>query len=542
MPQSEDDDEDGSWYDMQFGAHSDIARQHFSGNPMYGVWAGGRRQKRKKQPTPWCGDLQSDQPMKRWRHPADKSPYLQLLHRASSVPEGHRDAKLFRRRFRLPFKVFDDLYQRARVSGEKWATTKMEQDGSGRGAYAQPLRNKVLAALRILGRGLDYDTVAWESGISESLIKKFFPPFMLWMATHVFAAEVRLPQGQELKDALHVYQQLGLPGCVCSVDGVHVAWDACPASDRNLHVGKEGYPTKAFNVCVLHTREIIHVAGPVAGATNDLTQAAYDDFLQQLKMGTFGAGVTYKLYLADGSERVVSGLYAICDNGYHHWRCLMPPIKYASSCCWSRHVESVRKDSECTFGVLKKRFRVLRLPMNYRLEGLVGAVFKACCALHNILLRHDGLSTLGHYPSDWKKLSAEQMQAEWLARGARNRAPCTTPATCEAAHEKDSGFDSRRLELIAHFTQHIQRNGLSWPKKRGACRPLPSAPVTRRARDAGVSDGVESDGLAQSDGDVRESDDASGESDGEGVSDSGWVSPASAGHSMDEEAEDCSSR
>ena len=85
-----------------------------------------------------------------------------------------------RRRFRLPFKVFHDLYERAKKSGEKWATTKKEQDGSGRGAYAQPLRNKVLAALRILGRGLDYDTVAWEAGISESLVKKFFPAFMLW--------------------------------------------------------------------------------------------------------------------------------------------------------------------------------------------------------------------------------------------------------------------------------------------------------------------------------------------------------------------------
>ena len=53
----------------------------------------------------------------------------------------------------------------------------------------------------------------------------------------------------------------------------------------------------------------------------------------------------------DGEKYVkVKGVYFICDGGYHHWSCMMCPIKGSpirQERLWSEWVESVRKDVEC---------------------------------------------------------------------------------------------------------------------------------------------------------------------------------------------------
>jgi hypothetical protein len=49
-----------------------------------------------------------------------------------------------------------------------------------------------------------------------------------------------------------IFNRCGFPGCVASKDGVHVELGSTSARDKHLYVGKEGYPTVAFNVCVGH--------------------------------------------------------------------------------------------------------------------------------------------------------------------------------------------------------------------------------------------------------------------------------------------------
>jgi len=427
--------------------------------------ARGSSAREKRRPSPWHGDLSSSVKVLQWRHKAEKSKYNELLAKAQSPNCSHRDAKLFRRRFRVPVEVYNMLYARAK----QVFSTKAFGVGNGKGAHAAPLSNKILACLRIVGRGLDYDTVAWESGLSESLIKKFFPTFVRWLGVEVYADEVTVPSGESLQHALKVYRIHGYPGCMCSVDGVHVAWDCCPAGSRWEYTGKEGYPTLAFNVCVTHTREIIHVSGPVSGKTNDLTQARYDEFLTKLRLNQVSPNIKFDLYTADGSLKEHTGVWAMCDNGYHNWRCLMPPVKHTQSCNWSRMLESMRKDVECTFGILKKRFRVLRLPMLYRSQEMIGQIFYSCCVLHNLLLRHDGLSTMGSLPEDWKQLDAAQVQAEWDARAARVRPPDigVVPGTCDL----DENFHAFRQELITHFRIHCRKHGVKWLKPAKVIRP-----------------------------------------------------------------------
>jgi hypothetical protein len=50
------------------------------------------------------------------------------------------------------------------------------------------------------------------------------------------------------------------------------------------------------------------------------------------------------------------------------------------------NLESVRKDVECTFGILKKCWRVLNNGILFRDIDVCDKVFTTCCCLHNLLL------------------------------------------------------------------------------------------------------------------------------------------------------------
>jgi hypothetical protein len=98
-----------------------------------------------------------------------------------------------------------------------------------------------------------------------------------------------------------------------------------------------------------------------------------------------------------------TGAYLICDGGYHKWYEMVCGLKHTSSVphsLFSSQLESVRKDIECCFGILKMRFNILTKPLQYHsktpYEFLTKAnnIMHSCCILHNLLLAHDGLDLL----------------------------------------------------------------------------------------------------------------------------------------------------
>src|SRR6056300_425717 len=84
----------------------------------------------------------------------------------------------------------------------------------------------------------------------------------------------------------------------------------------------------------------------------------------------------------------------ICDGGYHSWYFLMCPYKHqhegTDEMIWSHMIESVRKDIECVFGILKKRFMILKYALRVHELETVGKIFRTCCILHNMLHEYDG--------------------------------------------------------------------------------------------------------------------------------------------------------
>ena len=99
----------------------------------------------------------------------------------------------------------------------------------------------------------------------------------------------------------------------------------------------------------------------------------------------------------------------LVDNGYLQWLCTVPPFTITSDMDkirWSKWLESMRKDVECTFGIFKGRWQILKSGIWIQGIYAVDNIWVACCALHNWLLEIDGLnaelSEVSMPVSDWE--------------------------------------------------------------------------------------------------------------------------------------------
>lgn len=197
-----------------------------------------------------------------------------------------------------------------------------------------------------------------------------------------------------------------------------------------------------------------------------------------------------------------SGPWLIVDNGYLRWSTTVPPIKLTvteTERRWSHWCESLRKDVECTFGILKGRWRVLKTGV--RLQGMETAnnIWLTCCALHNWLLEVDGLDgewdgalgqleaddvmrhvpfamqrlELGFDPRDYDESGlgpGDDQEGMELVMHTDN---IENIAGDDAEHNEDSVRLVRHLsllyfrsKLIEHFDILFKRNELVWPMQR----------------------------------------------------------------------------
>ena len=115
---------------------------------------------------------------------------------------------------------------------------------------------------------------------------------------------------------------------------------------------------------------------------------------------TGDAFTTSPCYCVDLQGNVIKvkyrGVWLISDNGYLNWSTTIPPFKETNSfghLLFSEWVESMQKDIECAFGILKGRFRILKYGMRFHKVEHCDMLFKTLCALHNLLIKEDRLDT-----------------------------------------------------------------------------------------------------------------------------------------------------
>ena len=175
------------------------------------------------------------------------------------------------------------------------------------------------------------------------------------------------------------------------------------------------------------------------------------------------ADCEHELYDLDGSKLRRKGLHIICDNGYHRWKTLKAPMKHASdlwSARWSCNLESVRKDVEACFCILKMRWRILKNPIKSHNQTQIDNVFFTCCIiLNNILLRYDNLD-LKWTELEWKNYDPDanynaRYDGKQLStidkRAIAKQASVDTFSMSDGELEINIEYFELRMRLINHY-------------------------------------------------------------------------------------------
>ena len=277
------------------------------------------------------------------------------------------------------------------------------------------------------------------------------------------------------------YRRIGLPGCAGSTDCVHIGWDRCPAELRSVCVGKEGFPTVSYEVTVDHNKKIIALTpSGFFGSINDKTIVRFDGYVRDIRHGQVVADLEFTLVNESGAEFIEKGLYLIVDGGYHRWRCLQCPNKWSDAeweALWFKFIESTRKDVECTFGIVKGRFRILKTRMLFQSKERIDNVFVTCAFLHNLLhdydnrggpidawetgVEWDGADGL-HDPDDM--LLLDHRRRQYLGPevvGLRDNSDESYVgrdhlAVPDLHVEEEAGHFDLRKKLVAHYKRKVQ--------------------------------------------------------------------------------------
>jgi len=276
---------------------------------------------------------------------------------------------------------------------------------------------------------------------------------------------------REIREAMGPYSAAGVSGAFYSTDGVRVRIWSCSYSLKNQNVGKEGYPVRTFQVTIGYRGLIFACTKSYDGKEPDIKITEDDEFLNEVKSNPIYKDLEWEYVNKEGEALKQKGAWILVDNGYPDWTILQCPPKYPISdreMKWGKLLESLRKDVERVFGVLKQRFRVLlKFGITLQQFAKVERLFHACCALHNfILLRDDKLVDLSQplvNSSISNRLYKPADQKDYVS-----------PPPPTNARSKSKEYLSLRRKLIDHFSYKFDHDDVYWP------RNVPAGFIRRR--------------------------------------------------------------
>lgn len=388
----------------------------------------------------------------------------------------------FRNRFRIPFHCWEDLVDDMKSNDlfRQW------HDGtkSAHGRYSSPLELLSLGGLRYLGRNCTFDDLEEHTFISLSTHYRFFEKFIEYGSTTLYEKYVTSPADKEdFASVGHEYNQAGFHGAIGSMDATHVTINGCRYGARRSHLGhKLNKTARSYNIVVNHRRRILSSTMGHPSTWNDKTIVLHDDFITKIKSGEIGNDKVFYLLRKDKDGNISRvkyiGVWVIVDGGYLNWSVTVPPFQWCdfqSQLRWSQWLESLRKDVECTFGIMKKRFRCLSHGIDALSVEKADKIWRTCCAIHNMLLIEDGYDDLweeGELPSTESNAFSIMRLFE---HNGESEVHCgdevsTTfnmdevPISEEVVRIEEMELDDFRQRLVEHFHILFTRRGIVWPR------------------------------------------------------------------------------
>ena len=336
-------------------------------------------------------DEEPKEPVKRKKYDREhyrESCWWKFLQRDNLSDLTSRDGKFFRNRFTVPYQLYTHLLS--------MATSWFPQNQVDAFGYEiTPISLKLLGTLRILGKGCSWDLLYELSGVSAEVHRRWTLAFIAKFALEMYPIYVHGPRdSSEMESVSSLYAASGFPGCIGSTDCVHIRWERCPSQWSSAYRnGKHSFTSIAYEMTVTHSKKFQATTTGHYGTTSDKTIVKFDGFVQQVRNDKLYTNAEFELQVGDNEWVTEKGVYLLVDGGYHKWRIMQCPHKHSADTDkvrWSEFAESVRKDVECSFGILKKRFQFLKNGVNWQNKNDIDNAVFSCVILHNMLHEFDG--------------------------------------------------------------------------------------------------------------------------------------------------------
>ena len=335
--------------------------------------------------------MEAKQPTKRKSYIREnyrESCWWNFLQRDNLSDLTSRDGKTFRNRFTVPFQLFQELLLMANA----WFPQRLSD---AYGKEVSPIELKLLGTLRILGKGCSWDLLYELSGVSAEVHRRWTLAFIARFAKEMYPSYVHGPRNNsEMESVSGLYAASGFPGCIGSTDCVHIRWEKCPSVEATTYRnGKHTFTSIAYEMTVTHSKKFQATTIGHYGTTSDKTIVKFDGFVQDIRTKKRFTNAQYELQISPNEWITEKGVYLLVDGGYHKWRIMQCPIKHTpdiDEIRWSEFAESIRKDVECSFGILKKRFQLLKIGINWHNKNDIDNAVFSCVILHNMLHEFDG--------------------------------------------------------------------------------------------------------------------------------------------------------
>ncbi|XP_020272456.1 putative nuclease HARBI1 [Asparagus officinalis] len=195
-----------------------------------------------------------------------------------------------------------------------------------------------------------------------------------------------------------------------AIDGTHVS-ARVPVDDQILYRGKKIVPTMNIMCACSFDMRFTYVMSGWEGSANDSRI-----FLECISnpQNKFPMPPTRKYYLVDSGYTNMSGFLSPYRRERYHLREYrgqnIPP--QGSRELFNYLHSSLRNVIERCFGVLKKRFPILRDMPSYSLKKQK-YIALACCVIHNVIRMHDsGDSLFFEYDNEDLELEEDDRQAQ----------------------------------------------------------------------------------------------------------------------------------
>lgn len=147
------------------------------------------------------------------------------------------------------------------------------------------------------------------------------------------------------------------------MDCTHFLWDRVAKKVGNMCKGSSHAKTLSYEVFCDRFRRIHHVSVGFYGSNNNKHCMFNDTYSMDSVQKRVHQKRTFVTYNDLGQPSTWRGAWLITDNGYIKYMSLQRPDHHATAFAevmFSEWVESMRKDIECTFGIIKSRFRILK--------------------------------------------------------------------------------------------------------------------------------------------------------------------------------------